>query len=920
MSARKSPVVARWLARLLVPAADREFVLGDLEELHDRRLDRLGIRAARRRYWGDVLSLLRWRLRGLTGAAPSVSPGPGGAGPEQPGRPDRRVGVVPGLGELARQNARDFLGAFRSMRRAPGFHALAVLTVAIGIGATAAVFGMVNELVLRPLPGTTRSGDAAYLQFRSIRQPERTQGRGISLPDLEILEREATSLDALASYGWLTLQVSRGEGRPMSVSGGHAYGDLFGVLGVSPAAGRLLTPAETGEGSDPRVAVITQSLRRRFFASDQEAVGRTLRMNGQPVTIVGVAGGEFGTPERGFEAEVWVPFQALVPVLGFQADRMVSRESTMHSNLVVRVADGIGPAQSEAQIADILDRIAEAHPESAESLADLQPRLFPGLSVPPLIRDRTFRTLRLLGGVVVLVLLIACANVANLLLFRNATRIGAVATRRALGASSGRIARQRLVESLVLAALGSSAGLGVAWLISLGFRNETLAGMPAFTGFAVDWRVAAFAVAAALTTAVLAGAVPAVLAGRFELAPALKETGARDTGRVARVRWVMATVQVALSLTLLVGALLLARTLHHLYGVDTGLVLENVAAVSVDGGKLAGPEHQGEREALLAAVRALPGVEQASLDVEGPASSTLGGRIGPHGTAREETLQATVWPVTSGWFDLLGVRLLHGASFQDPDGDRAGKARNEVVLTASLARRLFGTTDAVGRTVTAGFHGMEDALVVGVTTDIRSYYSPDEPQAAFFVPLATFPFLPTLTVLARTRNLDATMLRSIRAAVETALPDMAVPDATPLVARVHEIRSEERLFARLLGLLSFLAVVLAAVGLYGVIAFTAARRVREFGIRIALGAEARRIGALVVRDAATIVVVGVGVGLLGAWGLSALFESRLFGVHRLDPASYAMAALVFAVIAGLASWTPVRTATRVDPVETLKAQ
>lgn len=922
MSAPKRPAVARWLARILAPSRVREFVVGDLEELYAERVARLGVRAARRRYWRDVVSLLQWRLRAPIGRSEAVGGGP--ARPrllDGPGwEPDRPGGIVLEGGNLARQFVRDLSGAFRSMGRDPAFHAVAVLTLAIGIGATAAVFGMANQLLFRPLPGTTHSGDAAYLQFRSISQAATRQGMGISLPDLRILEREATSLSGLASYGWLQLQVSVGEGRPVSVSGGSAYGDLFGVLGVRPAAGRLLAPEDTRLGGDPLVAVITQPLRRQFFATDEEAVGRTLRVNGHPVTIMGVAGGEFTTPERGIEPELWVPIGALVPMLGFTPDRLTSRQSVMHSDFVVRLRDGVTRDAAEAQIAGILRRIAEEQPESAEWLSDLRPEIIPGLTVRPLVRERTFRTLRLLGGIVLLVLLIACANAANLLLFRNVTRRGAVATRRALGASSSRIARQRLVESLVLAAFGSALGLGVAWLVSLAFRNQTLAGLPAFTGFAVDWRVLGFAAGATVATAILAGAVPAALAGRFDLAAALKEAGTRDTVRVARVRWLMSTVQVALSLTLLVGALLLTRTVRNLYEVDTGLSRENVAALSVKGDSLGGPEHRVERQSLLAAVEAVPGVEGAALDI-GPAATSMMGRIGLPGTSRDEGHQAMAWPVTPGWFDLLRVRMLHGEPFRDSDAGQAREGgRNEVVLTASLARRLFGTTNAVGRTVSAGFFSMEDAMVVGVTHEIRSDHAPDEPQDAFFLPFSAFPSIPMLTILARTRHLDAAILRDIRGAVETALPDVAVPDATPVLDRVDQIHSEDRLFSQLLGLLSLLAVLLAAVGLYGVIAFTAARRVREFGIRMVLGAERARIGALVVRDAAGIVIVGTAVGLVGAWLLSALFESRLFGVDRLDTASYAVAVCVFALIAGLASWAPARAATRVDPVETLKAQ
>lgn len=818
---------------------------------------------------------------------------------------------------MLRDLGADLAAALRALRRQPGFSALTILTLALGVGSTAAVFGMANQLLFRPLPGTEDPEGAAYLQFRSVSEPESTQGRGLALPDFRTLREEATLVEEMASYGHAGWRVSRGNERPISVRGSTVYGDFFEVLGVRAAEGRLLRAEETELGGDPRLAVISEELRATLFGSEA-AVGRTVQVNEEPVTIIGVAGGGFRGPERGAEMQMWAPHPALVPLNGFPLERLESRNSVMHSNIVARTREGVGAEAVEAQIADILSRLAEANPESREWLADLTPMLFPGLHVRPLMRERTYGSLRILAGIVGLVLLIACANVANLLLFRNVSRRGALATRRALGASSGRIARQHLAESLVLGTLGTLAGLGVAWLVALPFQGESLVRMPAFDGFTVDGRVLAFAGIVSVVTAVLFGAVPAALAGRFDLGAALKEAGGRETRGHARIRRIMSAGQVALSLTLLVGGLLLVRTVRNLYSVDTGFSIGGVVALPLNpGGGPEGSAAEALRRDLLTAVTVLPAVEGAALDLYGPHGSRMMGRVALRDAPDDEAGRAMVWPVTPGWFDLLDVETVDGRPLRRED--EGSGPETGVVITSSLARRLFGATDVAGRTLRAGMWELEEVRVVGVTEDLRAAHSLDEPQDAVFVPFGSNP-LPSMTLLVGTREFNPQVARQIRSAVERVLPDQPVPDPTLLADRLTRIHSERRIFSQLLGLLSILAVVLAAVGLYGVIAFAVAGRVREFGIRLALGADGSRIARLVLRDATTIVVSGTVLGLAGAYLLSSVLESRLFGVERIDPVSYASAVLLLAAVATLACWKPARSAARVDPVETLKVE
>ena len=704
----------------------------------------------------------------------------------------------------------------------------------------------------------------------------------------------------------------------MRVEGNTVYGDFFEVLRAWPAAGRLLSASETTLDADPRQAVISQRLAGQLFGSVVAAVGKTVRMNDAPVGVVGVVGGGFAGPERGIPMDAWLPYGALVPLVDFTPETLVDRGSTMHGDIIVRPRPGVSPAAVRDQAAEILDRLKRAGNESGPYLAKLSPSVFEGLNVPPIVRHRTFATLRLLAIAVALVLLIACANVANLLLFRNVQRRGTVATLRALGASTGRVARQQLVLSLLLGLVGTLAGVGVGWLLALPFRGAQLARMPAFEGLVLDVRVGLFAGVACVATAILFGTLPAVLAGRFDLAGSLRSASGRDTGRLARLRSALAAGQLALGLALVVAAILLVRTMHNLHAVDMGLETDGVAALTVN---LPRGLQPGDQDLLF---RNLLGAAQATADVQGVAADPYGpygpgfiGRVSLPDAPADARVRAHMLPVTPGWFELLHVRPVSGRTFRD--GDWSPGAPGRAILTESLARRLFGTTEAAGRTVDAGFAQPEPMEVVGVVRDIRSPFAPDRPEDTFFVTPAKGPSgLPMLTLLLRVSGLDPGLAGRIRTAVEGVLPDEPVEDPSLLSGRLDDINEETRIYSRLLALLSGLAVILSAVGLYGVMGFTVAARRREFGVRMALGAGSGRIGRLVAGNAGAIVAAGTVLGLGSSWVLSRLLRHRLFGVDPLDPASWGLAAAVFAAVAAMACWAPTRRAVRVDPVTTLR--
>ena len=896
------PRLLRSLGRLLLPARHREFIIGDLDELYSKRVREDGRTSADLRY-----------LRGVLASAVAQRLGRG-VGPSSRRPTEAQRGGVFG------DAAADLGQTVRSLGRRPAFTFMVVAIIALGVGPAAAVFGMVNQLLLRPVPGVANTERAAYLQLSSA--VDQNPLAGIRRFDFDELRRGATLLEGMASSVPLSLIATVGDGRPVRVRGTRIYGDYFEILGVAPVAGRLLSAAETGVEAEPLVAVISERLRDQLFGPSEDAIGRTMLMEEQSVTVVGVAGGGFSGPGRGSRTDAWFPLSAMVPLLGMAPERLLRGQSTSHNNLIVLPREGVTLEAAEAQIAEILSRLGEGSSEIARYMAQLRPRLLGGLHTSPLAREQTYSALRLMAWAVGLILAIACANVANLLLFRNLARRGALATRRALGASSGRIARQHITESLILGVLGSVVGIGVAWLIALPFRGQRLLRIPAFEGFTLDWAVLGFVAATAVGTALIFGVVPAVLAGRFNLRAALLASQTRDTGQAGPLRSALSVGQIALTLSLMVGGLLMARTIANLYAIDTGVDIEGVAKLTVNSPRdLEADELQALQRRLLDGVLRLPEIDAAALDLYGPHSSAFFGRLNLIEAPQAEPIRAMMFPVTPGWFDLFGVGAIAGRTFQDSDW--GSSSQGGVVLTASLARRLFGRTDVAGRTLLAGPRGLEERRIVGVVRDYRSAASPAEPTDAFFVTDAFFAMYAVtrqMTLLVRTNSFNPEVAGRVRTVVESTLPGIPVPDPHLVSEDVDAIHQEKRMLSRLLWILSGFGVLMSGVGLYGVIVFAVSHRKREFGIRLALGADSAQIMRLVLGSAVTIVAAGTALGMLGAYGLSRLLESRLFGVETFDLTSYAGAAALLAMVAALACLAPARAALRSDPVATLRQE
>jgi predicted permease len=682
--------------------------------------------------------------------------------------------------------------------------------------------------------------------------------------------------------------------------------------------GRLLRADETGPDADPLVAVISERLWLALLGRSEDVAGRVVQVNGQPVTILGVAADGFVGPVRRDPQDMWVPRASLVQLNRVLPERLFRAESL--SYFITRVRPDVRVDAAEAQLAGVMDRMAAESPARSDELTFIRPRLFEGLHADPATRDQTYRALGLLTGVVALVLLIACTNVANLHLFRGLSRKADVAMRRTLGATGARVVRQELVESLMLAALGVAFGMGLAWAISFSFRGERLMYWEEeFSGFAFDVRTFAFAAAAVLMTTVLSGLLPALITGRTGRLP---EAGPQRSGRMASLSHVLSALQVALCIPLLVGALMLTRTVGNLYKVDLGVSPEGVAVVDLDVGALrldVGAAHTLHRR-LLDTLRALPSVESAGLDVYGPLSGLFLAGVAILPTTPETEIRTALTFVTPGWVEVMRAPVVNGRAFAEDDWEPGTPP--QILLTEPLARRIFGRTDVTGRSLNVSSASLGRRLVnaeiIGVVGPLRIEGPIGEVgEEAILMPYRDVR-LASIAVLVRAQPLDAEVMQRIQSAVEAAVPGIPVPPVAPLTDRIDRQLTEERLIAQLMRIFAALALLLAAVGLYGVITFAVSARRQEFGIRLALGSTGARIARLVIRQAAAILAAGLAFGLAGAWFVSHLLENRLFGVETTDVGLYVSGTLMLAVVTMAACWPPLRSATRVDPAVTLR--
>jgi putative ABC transport system permease protein len=796
--------------------------------------------------------------------------------------------------------------AIRQLGSAPGFAVVAALTLALGIGATTAIFSVVHAVVLRPLPFPAPD--------RVVVVGEEWQGQpsSVSVGNFNDWRTHARSFSALAALQYSSFNLADGT-EPERVIGGRVTHTWFDVIGIKPMIGRTFRSEEDRPGAEA-VAVLSHRLWTRRFGADVRIIGREVRMSSQPYTIIGVM-----PPAFDFTAdseELWVPI-AFTPT-------QLAEHDEHYLSVIGRLAPGVSLEQARAELRAIYTQMQAQYPGESQ--------VNPAEAVPfheQFVGDYRQRLLVLLGAVA-LVLLIACGNVANLLLARGGVRAREIALRAAIGAGRGRIVRQLLTETVVLAFGGAALGVGVAWLAVPALVASSPEGVPRLEQARVDAVVLGFAFAAALVSAVIAGLMPALRSARTDLRSTLNEGGRTGTAGRDRMRTLLVAAEVALALVLLVGAGLLVRSALHLQRVDPGFDPRGVlsARITLPAARYDEPSRVVRTfEDLAATLTEAPAVDAAAFTSSAPLTPGGNGNgLLPAGVAfSDETIvQSELGIVTRDYFRAMRIPLTRGRLFT-PD-DRRGAPR-VMILNETAARRLFPGEDPIGKQVSCCEGTPESPVnktVVGVVRDTRSLGPAADARPEFFLPIEQAPDVAwtwiqrTMILVARSRTGDAAALTNIaRDAVRRIDPTLPLFQVRTMEQRMQTSLAQARFNTLLMMLLGGIGLVLSAVGVYGVIGYFVTQRQQEIGIRMALGAKAPDVVRMVVRQGMQPVALGIALGILGAYGASRLLSAYVHGVTTTDPLTFAGVVVLMAIVALAATVVPARRAVRVQPTQVL---
>ncbi len=804
--------------------------------------------------------------------------------------------------------------AIRQLLKSPGFSAVALLTLALGIGVNSALFNVVNSILFRP-PGYADPATLVDIYETSPGFRYATT----SYPNYLDVRDQNRSLSGVALYQLQTFGFSRGE-ESKSVWAELVSGNYFEVLGVPAFLGRSFDPRRDDVLGAPPVVVVSHPFWQRELGADPRAVGTTVRLNGAPFEVIGVAAPAFRGMVRGLIAQVWVP-TAAAPRL-FPGTNFLSERSNHGSFMRGRLKPGVTAAQAASDLANVGKRLAETYPVSSTGREMI---VVPtsAVTINPGIDGQVAGASLGLLAVPGLVLLIACANLATLFLTRATGRRREFAVRSALGAGRGRVVRQLLAESLVLAIAGGLVGLVVClWLSGLLVSFQPPIPIPVNLDIQVDWRVVTFTAAISLVTGILFGLAPALRASRTDLAGDLRE-GARGSATRSRLRGALVSIQLAVSVVLLVGSGLLIRGLGGAAKVDLGFNPGGAATLFFD------PSQQGYRderglqlvEQVVAKVRALPGVVAASYTSRPPLNLNVSsneividGRD-PGPGKYPDVQRASVGP---GYLTAIGGRLASGREFTDQD--RPGQPP-VVMINEAAAKLLWLGENPLGKRLAT--HGSQGAgtwrEVVGVVKDIKVVTIGERPTPQIFYPLYQN-FESQVNLIARTQGDPAVTAVALRQALKEVDPAMPVIASGVLMDQVSTALFPVRFGAILLVVLGLAGLAIAAIGLYGIIAQGVVARTRELGIRLALGADPGGLRRMVLLDGLKLAALGLAVGVGLAAISSRVLEAWLYGVSALDPVAFGVAPLVLLLVAAAACLVPARRATRVDPVEALRAE
>ena len=800
--------------------------------------------------------------------------------------------------------------ALRTLRRSPALAGASILTLALGIGANAAIFAAVNAVILQPLP----FADPNRLFALGENNAEKNWHMETAAPAnmLDWRERVPAFRDVAAYSPYSQRLTLTGVGANRLLRHANVTGNFFSVLGVRPALGRGFTDAETWRTGE-RVVVLSHGTWRELFNADSSIIGRSIRLEGYPVQVVGVMPEGFAFPME--DVEIWTP-TAWNPA--FRGQVFFRRAHWMRP--IARLKPGVSPEQANAQFQQVVERLKQEYPVTNQIM---------GAGMVPLhqyLIGDTRAPLLVLLGAVALLLLIACANVGNLLLVQAAGRERELSVRVALGAARRRIVRQALTESLVLSALGGIAGLALGWAGTRALVALQPQGMLRVRDFGLDWQVFGFVFAITTLSGLLFGLAPAVAAGRRMPSDALREGGRGDTRSRRMRRWgdMLVVLEVSLALMLTVGAGLLVRSFWVLRHVDPGFRSEGVLTVAVrlpDVGYETPEKQQLFFDGLLTRVRQLPGVSQAALTSPLPLTGTgytsdysIASR--PQGEYGSEVTHRRVSP---GYFKAMGVPILQGRDFTSAD---ANDKTPVAIINQALARLSFRDQNPIGQRI-ASVRTPDSTTtwqtIIGVVGNEHMTSLSIEPKIEILTPF-TQDQVPSMTLVTRTSGEPSTFAAALRRVVADMDANLALGAIRPMIEIHRQSMAKERFVTTLLLVFAGVGLTLAVVGVYGVLAQLARRRTREMGIRIALGAPAARVRWLVVRHGLALVCVGLVIGTSMALVATRGLRTLLYRVAPADPLTFVTVSILLAITGVLAAWLPALQASRADPAVTLRAE
>ena len=798
----------------------------------------------------------------------------------------------------------------RTLSKSPGFTIVALVTLSLGIGANAVIFSLISTFLLRPLP--IRHPDQVWAIHQG-KQNDPSYSQSMSYPNYKDLRDRNQVLTGMAVYRFDPMSLSH-NGLNERVWGYLVSENYFDVLGVRPALGRIFLPEDGSAPNAHPVVVLNYRTWQRRCGADPAIVGNPIMINGRNFTVVGVAPPEFTGTESVFTPEFWIPSIMQEWIEGYNG--LMSRGDGQWSAFG-RLKPGVTPQQAQAQLNSVAQQLGKEYPGEDEGLAlRLNP---PGL-VEPDLRNAVIAFSLALSLMVGLVLAITCTNLASLLLARGAHRRKEIAVRLALGGTRLRVTRQLLTESLLLSGLGAALGLLLgAFLIQLAKAAVPSLDFALTLDLRMDWRVISFVVALALLTVIAFGLFPALYTSRPDLLGTLKDelTWGR---RRSWLRGGLVAMQVALSSILLITAGLTVRSLQHTQALGPGFDPNHALTLSVDLGLQGYDEARGRNfyQQLLQATRALPGVESVGLIRSLPLGleySTTGvypdGRPEPHANEMPSACYENISP---GYFAAMGIPLMAGRDFSETD---TAKSPGVAIINETLAQQFWPGENPIGKSLRSGNTGANPLEVVGVAKNGKYQTLGELPRLIIYYSISQV-YSSDGALVARTSVDPKSMIASVRSEVSKLDPNLPVYEAKTLQEHMNLPLFPLHAAAVALGSFGLLAMILAAIGIYGLMAYSVVQRTQEIGIRMALGARARDVWTMVLRQGLIIVAVGIACGLLGAIALSKIVASLLYGVSATDPLAFALSLLLLAAVALVACFFPAKRATKVDPAAAVK--